>query len=161
MHVADHDSPSDLLLRRVIRTALSEGSREYEAVAHRVTRVRHLVHEELAAALSGPFASKLRQMDRRDLESRRELAAWANDQTRTWGLAIRCPATGAPSILIADARDEEGSPGRLRLQHRDHDGRVIRTCGSTSLPKFVLMEDLPRKEGRARPTGGFEPTRSR
>ena len=140
--------------RRQLRDHLLTLRGDSETQLNLLASLRHAFQQDLAGAAGPVMTAEVQRRDEGILESRREVCSWVNAQLRTLGLAIRCPRTGQPSILVADARDEHDHRGRFRLEHRDAGGRASRTLASVTPPVLDLMEDPPRREPLARRMGG-------
>lgn len=136
--------------RRVVRQHLAAQTGSLDERLAALLDARRAFHAELAAAATPVLNAMLQQRDDGLLESRRKLCSWVNETLRMFGLAIRCPKTGVPSIVIANPRDQDDDRGRFRLEHRDEAGRVARTFSSVDTPALDLMEDPPRREALAR-----------
>ncbi len=109
----------------------------------------------LAAAVQPRLNAHLRSMPHETYGEKQALATWVNHELHNeLGLAIRCPRTGRPAILIADTRDGKDVQGRFRLEVHDERGRKARTYTASALPDLELMADPPRRESFFRwPTG--------
>jgi hypothetical protein len=108
--------------------------------------LRTAFHVSAASFLQKPFNVHLQSMPHETYEQKQAMASWANSQLRQLGLAIKCPKTGKPAILLADIKDANAVAGRFRLETRDDSGKRVRTLSSRVLPKFELMEDQVREE---------------
>ncbi len=103
---------------------------------------------QVASVLAPRLNAHLKTLPQDNYADKQALATWVNNELRQLGLAIRCPKTGKPATLVADSRGQ-GEYARFRLDVRGDDGRHLRTMTSTTLPEFELIEDEPRREGRA------------
>jgi hypothetical protein len=65
------------------------------------------------------------------------LARWVNAELRRFGLALICPKSRRPSVLLAD-RGGIAGVGRFQVQSEDPDGRKVRAHSSATLPRLEL-----------------------
>lgn len=133
--------------RRAVKDHIATLPEENKARLAALERLREIFHAELAAAAAPAFNATLKQMDRRNIESRRELSSWANTTCRTLGLAIK--SNGRPAIMVTERGGMHDTEGRIRLDSRDATG-ARRTSSSASLPTVELMFDPPRVEPLSR-----------
>ena len=133
-----------------MRESFHKLPKQYESAFARLQAASTTFHKELALAFEPLFNQKLREMPHDDLESKRRVCTWANEQLRMLGLTIRCPTTQRPAILVAIGSGESENAGRFRLETRDPDGRVARTVSSADVPELNLMEQPVREESFAR-----------
>lgn len=108
---------------------------EYPAFFDHLLALAVAVREELAARLSPKLSAQVRTMPHETYAEKQELAKWVNGQLRQLGLAVRCPKTGRPAILLAD-HGPDPQKGRFQVQ-TVHDRK--RTLSSVELPEFVPM----------------------
>ena len=108
-----------------------------------------LTKQEVAQRLSAPFNAKIRSMPQDTYQQKKDLASWVNTELRNLGLAIRCPKTGNPAILIADVRGDAEETSRFRLEYTDERGKKVRSWTGYDLSGLTLelRDDIPRKEG--------------
>lgn len=145
-----------------MQQSLTDRSTDYNGQVERLRALRSSFHEELAAAFEPIFNAALEAAPHEDLESKRALCTAANDTLKSLGLAIRCPRTGQPVIMVADNRYEGDEAGRFRLEMRARSGHhATRTLSSPTLVQFELMEDPARPEPLARRHRGKGPNPSR
>lgn len=135
-----------LRARESLRDLLGDLPTGYESRAARISALRRVVHDEIAKALEPVFNDKLQTMPHATLAEKRELAAWANDELRRLGLAIKCHSTGKPAILLASQDRATDTAGRFRMETRLGQGRTTRTLNTRELQRFDLMPDAPRIE---------------
>lgn len=113
--------------------------------------LRNIFLEELAIVLTQPLNQYLRERVTDDLAERRELASTTNAWLRSLGLAIRCPRTGSPGILVVDFKNpQHPDVTRFRIEIRDAHGRTRRHYTANALPDLELIPDTPRAEPLAR-----------
>jgi hypothetical protein len=136
--------------RGEFKKLLSSLPKEYLEARKTATEISHAFHSELAAAIAPRLGEHLQTMKSDSYEEKRDLAAWCNEEVRLLRLSICCPRTGREAILVADVRGPEDDTSRFRLQTTDERGRRTRTYSAAELPPLELMEDPPRREGRAR-----------
>jgi hypothetical protein len=146
----EKDTRSDRTKVERIKELLNENAPEAFAKTYaKVAEVMLLTRREMAERLSGPLSAKVHRMPQETYEQKKSIASWVNSTLREVGLAIRCPKTGRPAILIADIRNSPEDSSRFRLEITDEDGRKVRTWTGSNLTdlELELREDEPRKEG--------------
>lgn len=145
---------ADTARRERLRGLISVGSHDsFESELKALRELTSLTKDEVAARLEPAMGRHLKDLPQDTYEERQSLASWVNGTLRELGLAIRCPKTGKPAILVADRRGGDDESVRMRLEVRAEDGRRIRTFTSNDLPTLRLMQDVPRPEGLARRVG--------
>ena len=72
------------------------------------------------------------------LPQKQEFAKAVNAELRSLGLAIRCPKTNRPSILVASSSNHPGI-GRFQLEHKHMDGKPKRSYSTAVLKSVSLM----------------------
>jgi hypothetical protein len=70
-------------------------------------------------------------------DDKRALARWVNAELRRFGLALVCPKSRRPSVLLADPGGIPGA-GRFQFQSQSPDGRKVRAYSSATLPRLEL-----------------------
>jgi hypothetical protein len=100
---------------------------------------------ELAAQLAPAFNAHIRAMPHGTYEEKKALARWVNDELRRFDLAIKCPKTGMPSILVADPGNHTAI-GRFQLMHRNTEGKQVRSLSTPELLPLELITAPPRRE---------------
>jgi hypothetical protein len=123
---------------------------DYASSYPAITALRHAFHAELAKSLESRFNEKINSMRQDTYEEKHALATWANRELRLLGLAIKCPKTARPAILVVDNQDAYHAKTRFRLQVRDEKGHPSKINIPHRTFSFDLMEDNPREEGLAR-----------
>lgn len=118
----------------------------YEERQKLVASLSDGIRSTIAAAIEPTLNAYLATLPHATYEDKQRMATWVNGQLRGLALAIRCPKTGKPAILIADVRAEAETGGRFRLEVRGDQGRRVRTSSSNRLPELQLMADIPRLE---------------
>jgi hypothetical protein len=131
----------------MINRVLSDPSRDYTKQVEGLRELRTAFHQELAAAFEPAFNAALDQTPQDNLEEKRQLCVDANATLKSLGLAINCPKTGQPAIMVADVQGRDDDQGRFRLEVRASSGHATRTFSSRSLPSFGLVADPLRPEG--------------
>lgn len=126
------DLPEDYPARRQVLAAL-----------HDVTR------STIAKALESVLNDHAAEMPHATYEEKKELAKWVNAELRRFGLAIKCPKTGRPAILIGHATGVPGV-GRFHIEVLGEEGVAKRTFTGVQLPKLELtLADLTWAKGSA------------
>ena len=105
-----------------------------------------LAKAEVAARLGPVLSRELAAMPHESYKEKQAAASWINGELRQLGLAIRCPKTHRPAILVADVQGGGHDTSRFRLEIRDEEGHKKRTFTSQKPPELELMEDAPRQE---------------
>lgn len=127
-------------LRRVVEDAEADPLGALRAV-------RDQIQGDLAEIATPLINAEMRERDQGEYESRKSLCSWVNETLRSLGLAVRCPSTDRPGILVANARDRSDWKGRFRFETRSTDGQVVRSMTSSTLPEVDLVPDRARPEG--------------
>lgn len=127
-----------------------DASQPFSRRISRLKNLRQLVHEEIASELQDAFNAQIRSMPHQTYPQQRALVIWVNSQLRDLGLAVRCPKTGLPGILIADTSSPDSTVGRIRMDVRDDSGRRIRTHIFALPLALSIMPDRERVEGLAK-----------
>lgn len=140
------DKSKELKWSSAIRDVLSELPVNYEESHRLLSAFRSVVLDEMAATLQPRLTKHLSQIPQETYVQKQAVASWVNHELRSLGLAIRCPKTGKPAILVADLRGDDDSGSRFRLEIRADDGRRTRTYSSKELPALDLMADAVREE---------------
>jgi HEAT repeats len=123
--------------------------RTYASAAARAKELLSLTKQEIAARLTPILNAHLRRNMPETYTQKQAITSWVNAELRELGLAIRCPKTGRPAILITDIRGGDEEISRIRLEVQDEAGRRHRTFTGSTLPELELMEAAPRHEGLA------------
>lgn len=160
------DSKLQPRLAKLIKLLQADTLGDYERTARRLRLARETLHEEVAHQLEPVLNQHVQDMPKESFEEKRDLSRWLNAELRNQGLAIRCPKTGKPAMLFADA-GHDPSTGRFQLTLiSDQDGRR-RTKSSSELSEFELLAHFDRREplsefwsSRIKGTKDREPKRS-
>lgn len=143
---------------QLVTTVLPDLSTDYE---ERYAALKGFLLEcrtGVAALLQPALQEQADSMEIDTYAQKQAVSVWVNSQLRELGLALRCPQTGRPAILVADLRDAETQSSRFRFVIRDSKGRQTKTISSKQLPEMELMPDEPRQESRAKgPAAGRIP----
>jgi hypothetical protein len=81
---------------------------------------------------------RLSNLEPSTLPQKQEFAKAVNAELRSLGLAIRCPKTNRPSILVAGSSNHPGI-GRFQLEHKHMDGKPKRSYSTAVLKSVTLM----------------------
>jgi HEAT repeat protein len=92
---------------------------------------------KMAGRLQPHFNAYLKTMPQGTYEEKQALAKWINMQLEPRGLALKCPNTGAASLLQADSGHKPGI-GRFQFYHMK-DGVRVRTATSGELPDLQVI----------------------
>jgi hypothetical protein len=112
----------------------------------------------MASALVPLFNVHVQSLPAESIQQKRDIASWCNRELHELNLAIRCPRTNKPAILVADTRYDGDIKGRFRLSVRDEGGHLIRSGSWSDVPTLELIQASPRlepfaKRGDSRPRG--------
>jgi hypothetical protein len=143
----------DAVRREKIKELIDEVSpRLYKSAAASARELVALTKQEIAHRLAPLLNKHLHGLKQDTYTEKQAIASWVNSELRSLGLAIRCPKTGRPAILIADIRSGGEESSRFRLEIVNEEGRRERTFTTAhELPDLELIEDSPRLEGLAGP----------
>jgi hypothetical protein len=130
-------------IRAVLSKARPTG---YLAAVNEAKELVSLTKQEIIARITPLLNAQVSAMPSENYGDKQKIASWVNGELRRLGLAIRCPKTNHPAILVADVRGGEHEISRFRLEIRDDSGNRKRTWSSQSIPELTLMEDSPREE---------------
>lgn len=118
---------------------------DYQNAAETAAKIRHHFHELMAAAIQVRLNEYVKTIPQETLEEKRDAASWINSELRKLGLAMKCPTTGNPGILVADYRGrDEDSTSRFRIASRETTGHRTRGASSSKIESMELMPDPPR-----------------
>jgi hypothetical protein len=131
---------------------LSELPLDYAGFSKRATAMSHGFRAELAKAMEPRLNQYLRTLPSETYAEKQSLCSWVNGQLHDLGLAIRCPRTQRPAILVADVQGGPDSASRFRLDIRTESGQRTKTLSARQLPSLDLMEDEVRPEPIAKRT---------
>ena len=145
-HPLDRMPSVEEQFQSLLQVISQESPPDFVAQSERFVSLGHTFRKTIAAILQAPLNAHLKTLPQETPKEKQAIAVWVNGQMRNLGLAIRCPKTGRPSVLISDIKESGSEIGRFRLENRDEEGAKARTLTSKSLPELELMEDLPRKE---------------
>ena len=124
----------------------SRGDRDGDDVSRALDAARHArrrVLHEIAASLQGPLNEYLRHQPQQTYEEKKALSKWLNQTLRELDLAIECPQTRMPAILVGN-QSEDPARGRFQLKVSMPDGRRTKTCSMTALSELHFT---PRDAG--------------
>ena len=130
-------------IRAVLAKARPTG---YLAAVTEAKELVSLTKQEIIARITPLLNAQVSAMPSENYGDKQKIASWVNGELRQLGLAIRCPKTNHPAILVADVRGGEHEISRFRLEIRDDSGNRKRTWSSHSITELTLMEDSPREE---------------
>ena len=139
----------------LIAELFSEPSDDFATQQTHSLHVRQALFTAMGEALQSSLNDHLSRQPQSGIDDRRALAAEVNRCLRSLSLAVKCPRTGRPAILVVDTVDgDHPDVSRFRLQITDDQGRRRRTLTSLELPlPLSLMPALERVEPFRRPAG--------
>src|SRR6266404_7723028 len=82
-----------------VRELISSSGQSYDDLRERWFQVSSLIHAQLAQAVQPRLSERVITMPQSTYREKQALALWFNAELRYWGLALRCPKTGQPSML--------------------------------------------------------------
>ena len=137
--------PNDATIEKIasIIDKVAEGS--FENATENAKILEKTARTQLAVKLTPIFKDFVKAAPQ-DHEGRKIFASQVNEMLRSVGLAIECPKTHRPSILVADLGGREGNISRFRLETRADKSRRVRTWGGSDLSGLNLMPDERRRE---------------
>lgn len=131
---------------------------DFEARRDAIVQLRTRFHEMIAELIEPGLNAWLRLRNPQSLDDRKALCKRLNSELSNLGLAIRCPKTGRPASIHAEAQDgERVGSSRFRLLIRSSHP-VLRTSMSYQLPVLQLMPDAHPPDMGIRSDG---PTKAR
>ena len=110
---------------------------------------------ELVSAFDRGINEHVKEMPQDTYDQKKELADWVNSEVRRYGMVLKGPRTGHPSILVV-TRGTDADTGRFAFDSVDEQGRHRTASSSESLPHLKLMPAHP-----ARAADGTRPQRGR
>ncbi len=113
---------------------------EYSTLRSKLDGMFDHARQDLARQLAPALQKEALSRPHETYEQKKSLAKWINGELRRYGLAIRCPRTGQPSLLLANAGGVAGI-GRFHIEHTDSAGKRHRSVTSVTLPPLDLMTD--------------------
>ncbi len=120
-------------------------SDDYDELTSALSDAESRFRRSLIKRLEPALNSKLKERPHGTYEQKKSLAKWSNDELRRFDLAIKCPKTGEPSLLLV-MTGKHPEIGRFVIEHKDDEGKRIRSVTSVELPEIELMEAGPRRE---------------
>ncbi len=134
----------------------------YVEQAQSLQELHHDFRREMAARLQPLLNVHIQAMPHDTYEEKKALARLVNDELRRFDLAIKCPKTGLPALLVGDPGNHP-EIGRFCIEIKAEDGKRKRTVNTPQLPQLELMEAAPRREALSewhdrvgRPRGGAQ-----
>ncbi len=140
-------------IRRAVRAIADALPDAYAKKRDGIVATGDAVREELARALEPILNAEAAKLPQATYDEKKTLAKWINAELRRVGLAIRCPKTGNPCLIVATTGH---SPlvGRFVLDYTDSEGKRQHPVSSVTLPTLQLMPDdltrAPYGERRSR-----------
>lgn len=119
---------------------------DYAVLAEALAAANHGLRRAIADRLQPALNAHVQAMPQGTHEEKQAVCKWVNAELRPFGLAVRCPNTGLPAILVADTQGADRSKSRFRFEIVNADGKKTRTFGKAQLPPLELIEDKPRVE---------------
>ena len=134
-------------LQQLIKSLFDRLPDGYARHYAKVRSIRQAFHLELAAALAPALNEHVVGLPQDTPEERQEMVAWINQQLRDIGLAVKCPTTGQPAVLVVDRQDRQHPEiTRFRFSVRSPEGKQSHTAARRNLGELELTEHRPRIE---------------
>jgi hypothetical protein len=106
----------------------------------------HLAQRMLAERLVPHFQRFVKEQPHATYEEKQRLALRVNELLGSVGLAVECPNTLRPGMLVADVGGRDGAASRFRLDTRDESGKRARSWGGRDLSGLRIIPDVSRRE---------------
>lgn len=133
--------------RENVASKIGDLSGDYAARRGALTALHDVTRSTIANALEPALNEQAAAMPHATYEEKKDLAKWINAELRRFGLAIKCPKTGRPAILIGHATGVPGV-GRFHIEVLGEEGVAKRTYTGVQLPKLELtLADLTWAKG--------------
>jgi hypothetical protein len=110
---------------------------KYQPLAGKFADVDRSFRMSLSRRLEDALNQQVATMPAATYDDKRTLARWVNAELRRFGLALVCPKSRRPSVLLADPGGTAGV-GRFQFQSEAPDGRKVRAHSSATLPRLEL-----------------------
>ena len=110
---------------------------EYRPLTGKLLDVDDRFRRSMASRLANAFNVEVSTMPAATYDDKRTLARWVNAELRRFGLAVVCPKTQRPAVLLADPGGIPGA-GRFQFQSETPEGRKVRAYSSAVLPRLEL-----------------------
>jgi hypothetical protein len=109
----------------------------YRIVAAEVDADIHTLRRQVATRLQPHFCAYVATLPQDTIDAKRSVAKWVSDEMRSRGLALKCPNTGAASLLQVDPGDYP-DVGRFQFYHWE-DGNQVKSASRTVLPSIEVV----------------------
>lgn len=120
-------------------------SPDFDAMLKQLTVTRNWFHDQLAQQLQAPLNNFAATMQTGSAAEKSYAASTINGIVKSLGLAVRCPITGRPALLVSDTQDStHRSLSRFRFETRNEDGTAKRSGACRNMPQLVLVQDHGR-----------------
>lgn len=138
-------------IRKRVRSRLEQRPESWAERAKAARELRLTILKEIASSLEPVLNAEASARPQDTLEEKQDLATWLNRELRELGLAVACPPSQLPGIVVADAgRTAEDGSSRFRIEAHHPDGRRVRSASTAWVPSLELVVDPPRREGGSR-----------
>ncbi len=128
-------------LKKGLSSAL-KGLRRDDYAGNRalLANISDVTREAIAQAFESILTEKAKSLPQQDYDRKKIVARFVNSELRRFGLAIRCPKTGAPAFLVAHPGGRPGI-GRYHFEVTES-GKPHRTVTTSDFPESLkLMPD--------------------
>lgn len=109
----------------------------YRPLTGKLADIDRIFRGALAKRLEEALNQQVSTMPAARYDDKRVVARWVNAELRRFGLALVCPKTRRPSVLLADPGGTPGI-GRFQFQSETPEGRKVRAYSSALLPRLEL-----------------------
>jgi len=111
--------------------------RGYQPLTGKLLDVDKEFRAALAERLGDASSQRVGGLPAATYDDKRALARWVKTELRQFGLALVCPKTRRPAVLLADPSGTRGA-GRFQFQREAPEGRKVRAYSSATLPRLEL-----------------------
>lgn len=133
-------------LNEVLRRLEPRLSPAYYERRREILQIHQLVAAWTGRAMQGAMAQEIQaHADQETFAGRKQLVRWVNGECRLLGLAVACPKTGRPSLLMTDTNGGRIGLGSFKFESVDAQGHKVRPCNRSALPELVLVPDVPER----------------
>lgn len=127
-------------VRAMMKDIADDLPRDLEARAETLAAIRGVFHEEVAATMTPVLNDALRSRTVKSLQDRKRLAAWIDHIASPLGLAVQCPRTGEPALLVAEPMDTQvRGQGRFTYWVNDRRYGIHRSSSERDLSPLSII----------------------
>lgn len=126
--------------KSALTSILKQAEGSYAEQRAVLTKATDFTREAIAQVLAPSLNKQAGELAQDTYEDKKHLAKWINAELRRFGLAVKCPKTGFPCLLVATTGNRP-SIGRFVLDYTDADGKRHHPISWATLPHLQLMPD--------------------